>query len=213
MNNKFLLRCGIFSSLLYIAMNAFIPLLDSNYRVASQTVSELSAVDASTRNIWVWLAMLYTLLMGAFGWGIIKASEGNRFIRMAGILVIAHAVVDLGWPFAPMHLREVLAAGGSTFSDTMHLVIAGITVVLMIGIISFGAAAMGMRFRIYSVITLLLLAGFGLLTGLEAPAVEKNLPAPWVGIWERINIGVFMIWVIVFAIALSARQKKTTRKP
>ena len=37
-----LLRCGIFSSLLYVAMNIFIPLLYDGYNSASQTISELS---------------------------------------------------------------------------------------------------------------------------------------------------------------------------
>jgi hypothetical protein len=32
--------------------------------------------------------------------------------------------------------------------------------------------------------------------------VGKNLPTTWIGLWERINIGVFMVWVIVLAMAL-----------
>jgi hypothetical protein len=40
------------------------------------------------------------------------------------------------------------------------------------------------------------------LTFLEAPGVGDNLPTPWIGVWERINIGVFLLWVAVFAAAL-----------
>jgi len=46
------------------------------------------------------------------------------------------------------------------------------------------------------------------LIGLEAPGIPENLPTPRIGIWERINIGAFMFWVIVFAIVLLNNVKK-----
>ena len=106
------------------------------------------------------------------------------------------------WPFAPLHRREVIAAGGSTLSDTMHLVLAGVTVLLMFAAIGFGAAAFGSRFRIYSFVTIAILLGCGGVTFLEAPALAANLPTPWLGVWERINIGVFLVWVAVLAMLL-----------
>ena len=39
-------------------------------------------------------------------------------------------------------------------------------------------------------------------TFLEAPAVATNQPTPLTGLWERINIGVFLLWVVVLAIEL-----------
>ena len=38
--------------------------------------------------------------------------------------------------------------------------------------------------------------------GVDAPRIAANLPTPWIGVWERINIGVFLLWVVVLAIAL-----------
>jgi hypothetical protein len=43
-----------------------------------------------------------------------------------------------------MHHREVIAAGGGTLTDTLHLVWAGITVFLMFVYIAFGAAGPGL---------------------------------------------------------------------
>ena len=60
-----------------------------------------------------------------------------------------------------MHLRETLAAGGGTVSDTMHLVLASVTVLLMLLAIAFGAAAFGRPFRLYSIVTLVILETFG----------------------------------------------------
>jgi hypothetical protein len=74
--------------------------------------------------------------------------------------------------------------------------------------IGFGAAAFGKRFRLYSIATIALLLVFGALTGLEAPRIAANLPTPWVGVWERINIGVFLLWVVALAIALLRVSKE-----
>ena len=79
---KSLLICGILSSLLYVLMNIFVPMGFEGYSIPSQTVSELSAIDAPTRTLWVWLAILYILLFAAFGWGVGKSAEGNRSLRI-----------------------------------------------------------------------------------------------------------------------------------
>ncbi|MBD0288840.1 MAG: hypothetical protein ICV79_25955, partial [Flavisolibacter sp.] len=57
---------------------------------------------------------------------------------------------------------------------------------------------------------------FGILTFSEAPNIATNGPTPMIGIWERINIGIFMVWVIVLAIVLlqsiNDRGEKTVRR-
>jgi hypothetical protein len=199
---RLLLICGVMSSLLYVAMNIFVAARDPAYSSASQTVSELSAIGAPTRNIWVRWSYLYTLLVVAFGCGVWMSDRTNRTVRVVGTLVIIYGALGFGWPFAPMHTREVLAGGGGTFSDTMHIGFSAVTVLLMLFAIGFGAVAFGKWFRIYSILTIAVLMVFGILTGLEAPNVEENLPTPWIGIWERINIGVFLLWIVVLAVVL-----------
>jgi amino acid transporter len=75
-----------------------------------------------------------------------------------------------------------------------------VTVLLMLVAIGFGAAALGRRFRFYSVATLLVLIAFGGLTGLDAPRIGANLPTPWIGIWEHISIGGFLLWIMILAL-------------
>jgi hypothetical protein len=202
MLRKALLVSGVLSSLLYAAMTVFIAMQWQGYSSASQTISELSAIGAPTRSIWVMLSAVYTVLVTAFGCGVRQSPGRIRSLRIAGGLIIADGSLGLLWPFAPMHLREVLAAGGSTLSDTLHIVLSGVTVLLMLLAIGFGAAVFGKRFRVYSGATLLILATFGALTFLDAPRVGANLPTPWIGVWERINVGVFLLWVVVLATAL-----------
>jgi uncharacterized membrane protein YczE len=101
--------------------------------------------------------------------------------------------------------RRCSSAGGGTMSDTLHLALGMITVLLMLLAIGFAAAAFGREFRLYSITTIALLI-FGVLTGLDAPNVGMNRPTPWVGIWERINIGGFLLWIAVLAVVLFQRS-------
>ena len=206
MGRKYLLYCGLVASLLYIGMNIFIPFLDKGYNWVTQTVSELSAVDAPTRPLWFPLGIIYTLLIAAFGWGVFQLADRKRFLRIVGVLLIINGLIGLTW--SPMHQREVLAAGGGTFTDTWHIVMSIITVMLMFLSIGFGATAFGKGFRVYSIATIIVFIVFGILTFTEAPNIDKNLPTPYIGLWERMNIAAFMIWLIVFSIDLLRLEKK-----
>ena len=198
---KVMLFCGILSSVLYVAMNVFIPAQFPGYSSSAHTVSELSAIDAPTRSLWVSLAVVYTVLIIIFGLGIIRSASENRKLYTVGVLIFIYGMLNVIWPFTPMHQRAVLAAGGATLTDTLHLSMAAATVLVMVTAMSFGAAAFGKDFRIYSLITILVLLVFGILTARDAPKVQANLPTPYAGVWERINIGMFLLWVVVLAIA------------
>jgi hypothetical protein len=208
---------GILSSLLYVAMTVLIAMLWDGYSSASQTISELSAIDAPTRSLWAPPALLYTVLVTAFGWGVWRSAGQSRPLRVVGALIVAYGALGLFWPFAPMHLREVIAAGGSTLSDTLHIVLAVVTVLLMLGAIGVGAAAFGNRFRLYSVATLAILAAFGGLTFLDAPNLAAGLPTPSLGVWERINIAAFLLWIAALATAILCAPEQAAasdrRKP
>ena len=205
---KILLICGIVSSLLYVALCIFVPLQYEGYNSASYTISELSAIGAPTRTLWIWPGIMYTLLVAAFGYGVWQSRPENRWLRVAGILLIIYGLIGVAWAFAPMHQREVLASGGETISDTLHIAMAAISSLLMVISMGFAAATLGKGFRLYSIATILILLVFGILTSLEAPKVEANLPTPMAGVWERILIGVFLVWTIVLAIILL--RKKVT---
>ena len=159
----------------------------------------------TTRWLWVPLGCIYTLLVAAFGVGVRRRAGDNRALRMAGGFLVAYGITGLAWPLFPMHLREVLAAGGRTWSDTMHIAFPLFTVVLMLLAMGFGASSFGRGFRLYTLITIALLATFGGLTGTEAAQVDVNGVTPWIGVYERINIGVFLLWIVVLALKLQQR--------
>ncbi len=198
MLRKTLLLCGVLSSVFYVAMNIYVAAHAEGYSAISQTVSELSAIDAPTRPLWMPLGFLYGVLVLAFGFGVWLSSGRNRRLRIAGALLIANAVFGFFWP--PMHLRPVLAGGGGTLSDTLHIAWTFVSGVLMMTAIGFAATAFGQRFRAYSIGTIVLLIGFGVVTGMDAPNLQANLPTPWIGLWERIDMSFSLLWdVAVFA--------------
>lgn len=202
MTHRLLTICGILAALLYTAMNAFVPMRFEGYNLLSQTVSELSAIGAPTRSLWIWLGVLYGLLIAAFGWGIFRSADRGP-LRVVGILLLVSAALSVYWP--PMHLR----GAQFTLTDALHIVWSVATVLLMLLAIGFGAAAFGRRFRLYSIATMVILVAFGALTALEAPRLAANLPTPWMGVYERISIAAFMLWIVALATALLSRRQAT----
>lgn len=203
---KILLFCGILAMLWYVAMNIVVPMHYPGYDIPSQTVSELSAIDAPTRALWAVPGMFYSLFFIAFGIGIWLSAKGNRQLHFVAAVVIFDALIGFFWP--PMHRREVIAAGGGSLTDTLHIVWAFVHLALMLLMIGYGASVFGKGFRIFSVVVVLIFLLFGILTTIESRGLEANLPTPHIGIWERINIGAYMIWVIVFALMLIKRNNR-----
>jgi Protein of unknown function (DUF998) len=195
MLRKALLACGILSSLVYVAANVLGTLAWPDYSSLSQSISELSAIGAPSRSTWVPLGIAYDVLLLAFGVGVWRAAEDKRRLRVIAALLVAIGVLGLFWP--PMHLR------GATISltDTFHVVFAGVTSLLIVVTISFGATTLGRWFRRYSVATVVVLLGLGAGSFAYAPKVAADLPTPWLGLIERANLATYLVWVA----ALSAR--------
>ena len=95
----------------------------------------------------------------------------------------------------------------------MHVIVTGVLVLLMVTIIGFGAFAQGRSFRLYSFLTLATLAVFGALAGMQGRRLEASEPTPWPGIYERVNIGVYLVWVAVLAAAHLHHRAAATSNP
>jgi hypothetical protein len=197
---KVLLACGIGSSVAYVAANVAGALRGGAYSSVNQSVSELTAIDAPSRPVALPLFVVSDVLALAFGTGVVASADDNRPLRVAGwLLVGVGVVVDVVSPFTPMHTREALAGGKTTWTDKAHLPVTAATTLQIMGAMGFGAAAFGKRFRRYSVASLLTMLVAGGLTATQQNAVAANLPTPWNGVYERISIGVYLLWMAVLA--------------
>jgi hypothetical protein len=201
--------CGVLSSLLYVATDITGAMRYEGYSYAHQAVSELSAIDAPTRPFMVSLFTVYSLLVTAFAAGIASTPGGKRYLRLTGWTLLGYGALSLIAPLFPMHLR---GAGGS-LTDTMHVALTGVTVLLILTAIGFGAASFGKSFRIYSICTIAGLVLFGARAFMDGPRIDAGLPTPWFGVIERAGIYAFLVWVMVLAVTLSRRNGKERRSP
>jgi Protein of unknown function (DUF998) len=209
---KVSLACGIGSSAAYVAANVAGALGGGGYSSVNQSVSELTAIDAPSRPVALPLFVASDVLALAFGTGVVAAAGRNRPLRVAGWLLVGVGVADVVSPFTPMHTRAVLAADQTTWTDTAHLTVVGATTLQIMGAMGFGAAAFGKRFRRYSVGSLVTMLVAGGLTATQKNAVAANLPTPWNGVYERISIGVYLLWMAVLAgVLLRASGRAQTR--
>jgi hypothetical protein len=202
MRRTVLLCCGILSSLLYVAANVRGARRWTDYSLASQTVSELSAIGAPSRPFVIPLLTAHGALVIPFGLGVCESARRKRGLRAAGAMLLGLGASDMPAPLFPMHRREALARGERSRTDTMHIAFTSVNSLLILLAIGSASTAFGKRFRLYSIGTILVLVVSGGLTATQASRVEANLPTPWAGVSERISIGGYLLWQVVLAIAL-----------
>ena len=198
-----LLSCGIAYAVLYPFANDVIAAARyPGYSRMSQAVSELSAIGAPTRWFLAATAPVFAALMVAFGIGVRRADASNRRLKLAGTLLTALGAIGLLWLPFPMTGRADMVRGTMAWNDIGHLGMTVVTVAFFLLILGFAAAALGRRFRIYSIVTGVVVMMFGALTGRYAAALNAGHATPYMGLFERINIAAWLIWLIVLAVAL-----------
>lgn len=200
MARRALLVCGILSSLVYLSLDLAALLQYPGYDFTAQTISELSAIGAPSRSVIDALGAAYDVLIIAFGAGIWLSAGDKRALRVVGALLIAAAVFGSFWP--PMHMRGAAV----TLTDTLHIVWTAGWLLLTMVAMAFAGVTLGKRFLSYTIVTIVIVLLFGALTGLQGPRIPANLPTPWAGITERINIGAFLLWIVVLAVELWPRE-------
>lgn len=140
---RVLLACGIVSSLLYVATDLFAASRWPEYRYVDQAVSELSAIDAPTRPLWLVFTMVYNPLLLAFGVGVMLAAREHvhrRALRVTGSLLLVMGMMGFVWAtFFPMHLRDAPKSA----TDVVHGVLAGVQVVMTLAAIGIASTALG----------------------------------------------------------------------
>jgi len=194
---KALLVCGILSSLLYVGADVLAAMLYGDYHsFTSQAISELTAVGAPTKPLVHPLFTIYDVLLMAFGVAVWSSPGRKRALHLAGGFLIGIAAVGLVWP--PMQLRGT----GDVSGDVPHIAVTGVIVLFILLAIGSGSWLFGRRFRVYSLATILILLVSGALTGFAGSRLAAGQPTPWLGITERINVGAYLVWVLVLAIAL-----------
>ena len=203
---KVLLLSGFISSLLYVATDLLGGMRYDGYNFTSQAISELGAIGAPSKSFVDPLFMVYNVLALTFGIGVYRAAVGyHRALRFSGVALVSYGAIGIAaglvGSFFAMHQR----GSASVASDSPHIILTAILVVLLLVAIGFGGFALGGRFRIYSLATIATLIAFGTLTAGFAPRLATGQPTPGMGIVERIDVYSALLWIAVLSIGLLRR--------
>ena len=197
MARKVLLACGILGALIYaVVPDLLATILYASYSPFSQAISELSAIGAPTRGpALIAATAISNALFIPFGIGVWQSAQGERTLRVTGGLLIAYGAMWPLWLPYPTQLRENINET-SALTDLMHSILGAVTILVMLAAIGFAAAALGKRFRLYSILTVATVLVFGALTFTFVPELDAGDPTPWLGVVSRINMGAWLLWVV-----------------
>ena len=198
-----LLISGALASFVYIGADLIAASRYPGYSIVDQAISELSAIGAPTQGLWAAMMPVFGVLFLAFAIGVIRESGRNRALRVTGILLLTLAASGVLWSFFPMHQR----GAEMTWTDIGHIALSAGSVLLILLFIGFGAFALGRRFRVYSIATMVAVFVGAVVTFSWGGRIAAGEPSPWLGVVERVMIYGYLIWVAVLGVALARRSR------
>lgn len=200
MLRRVLLVCGILASIVYVGVDILAAIRYPDYHsFTSRVISELMASGAPTEGLVDPPFLLYGLLMMAFGAGVWMSGCHWRVHTTGALLFACGAIGLLGPTVFEMNVR---GAGGDPAADILHIALTAVLGAVIVASVAFAASIQERRLRLYSLATLLIMIAFSVVTSFEARGLGTGAPTPWVGLAERVNIGAFLLWVVVLAIWL-----------
>ena len=199
MLRKTLLYCGVVAPILYVITAIVGAALRNDYSHIVNAISELLSNGAPNKAVLDVVFNIYNALLLAFAvGGYIAVKNAARVCRIAMGIFIGIQVLSFSWGFFPM---DPLGAE-TTFAGTMHNVLGGIVAFATILM----PLLMGLGFRklngsnsysTYAFISSFIIFVSGL-TGVILSAQGFLV----FGLFERITIGTYEVWILVTALKL-----------
>jgi len=199
LKRKLLLVCGFLSPLLYALADLLAGMQWPGYSFRDQTISELGAIGAPTQTLFSTLLIAVYALLVAFGVGVRQSSGDRHKLRLAGGLLVGLGVLALTvGMFVPMRPRGTEQG----LTGALHLIEGSVATLMILVAIGLAATALGKRFYLYSLATIVVVLLFGAWSGFDAPQIEAGLATPWLGVKERIFWYTYQLWFLVLAVML-----------
>ncbi|MCW3975193.1 MAG: DUF998 domain-containing protein [Candidatus Bathyarchaeota archaeon] len=201
MDKKLLFYGGIFGPLVFLLVDIIGGIITPDYNYIINAVSELTQAGSENTYLLGSLFLISAIMTIAFGIGMLLNYKDRRskLLFTASILIITTGIFSgltgTIFPMDPFNSEM-------TFAGIMHIILTGISAVfvmlliLMIGI-GFHREKQWKSFRLYSIITVIIMVVFGGLT----PALIMN-SIPLLGFFERIVIYAYLLWFFVLAFKL-----------
>lgn len=200
-----LLGCGAAYGVVYVVAHDVVAaaMLD-HYSRLDQAVSELGARGSPAEGFLHWMLVVLEPLLLAFAVGVWLA-VGERVAGRALAVAIALVIVpDVVWLWFPMTAREDMVSGTPAANDIGHIALTVVTVLLIVVQVVVGGWLVRGWFAVYSALTVVAMAVGGAITARRS--TELPDPTPWLGLWERVNIGSWLLWMAALGGLLVARR-------
>ena len=196
---------GLLAPVLYAASVAVFGGVTPGYSHFANAISELNQPDAPYRRAVDSVFVLYNLLLILFALSLRRgfAERGARVSPLASLFLFLTGLSGVAmttlFPMDPVGSQ-------ATFGGQMHLILAGAESVGTILTVYFFARSLRRggewpRLAGYSFLTLVVI----LVSGAFA-AFAAWRASPVLGLWERITIGAFLLWIWVLALTLALNR-------
>jgi hypothetical membrane protein len=183
---------GIAAVALYVGTTILGGVLDPQYSHVRNAVSELTGSTAPDRALLAPLYIGYNLVMLGFGYALFRAAGSGILFPVAVVLFTIAALSGIGQ--VTVFRMDSIGDTPST-AGAGHLVLAGVSSLLCLAI----AILYGIAFRGVPALRRLSRYSFATAAGLvlTAPLAVGSIGTDVMGLFERITIGVFMLWIVV----------------
>ena len=201
-----LLACGLAAPLVSLVSDLVCSAIAPGYEFSHMTVSELSAIGAPTRPLWVAvMTLVYEPLVLLFALGVWRAAANRWRLRVPAMLLVAIAIVGLAWP--PMHVR----GEPTSLTDTLHIAWTAAFGVMSLSAMAIAAGALGRGFRTFSIALITAIVAAGAVTGAMSGPIPSGGATPWIGLVERVAVYGWALWLAAIAIVLRREARWLSR--
>lgn len=149
---------------------------------------------------------VWTLLMVGFGVGIAWSAAGNRALHALGLVTAGQGIFGVLWTWFPMTSRAEMVRAGTGPNDVGHLVLSAGTGIFALAKLALLALAFGTWARVYAVASLAVMIGFNGVMSTMVDDVERGAATPWMGLYERIGMAPWLLWLALVSVLLLRRE-------
>ena len=197
MKQRVLIVAGVLGPIIYILNVILGGIITPEYSHIKNAVSELTQRGAPNIVVLSALFVFSAILILLFGIAIMmRFKSQSRRVYAGGVMILVYGIFAA--LLASIFPQDPIG-GESTLPGTIHLVLAGLTAFVIMGLILLIGLGMDQRtgwdhFKLYSIITVILVFVFGAST----PILIMN-KIELLGLFERLTQLAYLQWFVVFA--------------
>lgn len=205
LDKKFLYFGGTVGLIAILIYDVIGSIIIEGYSQIIHAVSDLTQVGAENIFLLSSIFLVAGLMLVVFAIELARPYkfEHNKLLFLGSIILSSLGLLLLVIIFPMVPFK-----GGATFPGEIPVILAGLNIVILIMVIPLMGICLYIEkkwnsFRLYSIVTVLIMGTFGSLTSL---LMMNNIEL--LGLFKRITIYVYQFWIFILAVLLIDEKKK-----